>query len=54
MLVMGLIGAVVCLLAAPLVQLFAGAGNGSCYFRDYKALLPATTHESDSSKQYED
>jgi len=52
---------VVCLLAAPGVQLFAGAGNGwphsalryhqlmpiSCHVRDCKALLiTSLTHES--------
>jgi len=51
-----MIGAVVCLLAAPGVQLFADAGNGwphsallyhqlmpiSCHFRDRKALLVAS------------
>jgi len=54
-----LIGAVVCLLDAPPIQLFAGAGNGwphnalryhwfmsiSCLFQDCKALLvTSVTH----------
>ena len=56
-----LIGAMVCLLAAPLVQLSVSAGNGwphnalrhhwlmpiSCHFRDCKALLVTSlTHVS--------
>ena len=58
---MWLIGAVVCLCAAPRVQLFVSAGNGwphnapryhylmpiSCHFRDCKALLVTSlTHVS--------
>ena len=58
---MRLIGAMVCLLAAPWVQLSASAGNGwphnalrrhwlmpiSCHFRDCKALLVTSlTHVS--------
>ena len=58
---MWLIGAMVCLLAAPLVQLSVSAGNGwphnalryhwlmpiSCHFRDCKALLVTSlTHVS--------
>jgi len=56
-------GDIVCLLAAPWVQLSVSAGNGwphnalrhhrlmpiSCHFRDCKALL--VDHESDSSKR---
>ena len=57
-----LIGAVVCLCAAPRVQLFAIAGNGwphnapryhqlmpvSCHFQDCKALLFESTHVNSS------
>ena len=58
---MWLIGAMVCLLAAPWVRLSVSAGNGwphnalrhhrlmpiSCHFRDYKALLVTSlTHVS--------